>query len=553
MSALSRRSAIIALALALSCLGALPAIADAAPSMKKEGGVVTVQTEGSDDYVFFENGPDATQVFVWTYNTVYPSPPGTGCAFHSEPFGVNSWKRYLCSGGPAITRIVVHGGDGDDAMGMWTGVANYDFEFHGGPGFDGLYGSSRADQLFGGDGGDYVDGGAGNDTLDGGADGDSLNGGEGVDLMRGGGDRDTFVGGPGADDMDGGDGFDIVYYYDKPVVSLSISLDGNANDGEVEADGRSKELDNVRPSVEDVFGGPGDDTITGSDVANELDGSDGNDVISGGDGIDDGTDRFQGGPGVDIIVSRDGNAERVECGDSAGHADTAKSDTVDEVSGCESNEASADLQPDQDNDGFLTPQDCNDKDRSINPGATDVPDDGIDQNCDQADAQVLDRDGDGFNKDVDCDDADKNSFPNGREVLGNAADENCDGFAPPIPVIETPVNSFFDWRGGVTYVLSLNVGEMEKGTRVVVRCKGGPRKGCPRKLPRARTVKRRTKGANFFKYFRNSRLKRGASIEVELTKPGYVGRLVLFKIKPKAVPTPRPLCINPGEKKAKAC
>ena len=44
--------------------------------------------------------------------------------------------------------------------------------------------------------------------------------------------------------------------------------------------------------------------------------------------------------------------------------------------------------------------------RSINPDAIDIPEDGIDQNCDGVDATLLDGDGDGFTVDVDCDDTD---------------------------------------------------------------------------------------------------------------------------------------------------
>ena len=70
---------------------------------------------------------------------------------------------------------------------------------------------------------------------------------------------------------------------------------------------------------------------------------------------------------------------------------------------------------DSDGDGFSTcAGDCNDNTAGVYPGATEVPNDGIDQNCSGSDSTPTpdDLDGDGFTSDDgDCNDNNPGIYP----------------------------------------------------------------------------------------------------------------------------------------------
>ena len=85
---------------------------------------------------------------------------------------------------------------------------------------------------------------------------------------------------------------------------------------------------------------------------------------------------------------------------------------------------------DGDGDGFSeTEGDCDDTNAAVNPQATDVVGDDIDQNCDGVDGTDWDGDGhasEGSGGD-DCDDSDSEVSPDGTEVAYDSVDQDCDG------------------------------------------------------------------------------------------------------------------------------
>ena len=84
--------------------------------------------------------------------------------------------------------------------------------------------------------------------------------------------------------------------------------------------------------------------------------------------------------------------------------------------------------PDDDADGYTVAEgDCNDTDPSVHPGATDIPGDGADQNCNGHDAEAGDDDDDTYTEaEGDCDDTNPEIHP-GVTDLCDGVDSDCDG------------------------------------------------------------------------------------------------------------------------------
>jgi Ca2+-binding RTX toxin-like protein len=139
----------------------------------------------------------------------------------------------------------------------------------------------------------------GNDIIRTGVDNDRLDGGYGDDRLFGGGGDDFLTGGWGFDQVDGGAGNDTIDY---AFYALSDGMSVNLGTGVVSFRPEHNYGQERLVSVENVNGGGGKDTLTGSSAANKMFGGGGDDWMYGGGG----NDLLRGGAGLDSMSGQAG-------------------------------------------------------------------------------------------------------------------------------------------------------------------------------------------------------------------------------------------------------
>jgi Ca2+-binding RTX toxin-like protein len=188
----------------------------------------------------------------------------------------------------------LRGGNGNDTI---TGDGDNE-TLEGNGGNDTLSGGGGDDSIVGADGADSINAGDANDTLSGGAGNDTLNGEKGNDRVLMGSSAD------GSDSMTGGSGSADIVDYGSRTNAITIDLNSAGGDGE------SGEGDSVGADFERLFGGSGNDSLTGDSTAETLQGGDGADTITGNGGADSMT----GGNGNDQFRAQDGVVDTVDGG-----------------------------------------------------------------------------------------------------------------------------------------------------------------------------------------------------------------------------------------------
>jgi hypothetical protein len=167
-------------------------------------------------------------------------------------------------------------------------------------------------------------------------------------------------------------------------------------------------------------------------------------------------------------------------------------------------------------------------------------------------AEDLDVDDDGYQRGPDCNDGNAAIRPGARDVPGNRIDEDCKNGDARFPRITSTVS--FRMALGPNYwrFTSLSVRSVPPRARISIRCRG---RGCPYRSKTFRTSSRTRRSVSLMtKRVRDARLKRGAVLEVRVTRRDRIGKVQRYSFRRYgSEPRKSTLCLAPTARNPRRC
>ncbi|HEX3608598.1 MAG TPA: putative metal-binding motif-containing protein [Solirubrobacterales bacterium] len=153
----------------------------------------------------------------------------------------------------------------------------------------------------------------------------------------------------------------------------------------------------------------------------------------------------------------------------------------------------------------------------------------------------LDLDNDGYPRPEDCNDNNPLIHPGAKEIRGNKVDENCDGRALPLPMLKPRIEMasyIYETGNPHAKVREVLIRSLRQGERIELLCRGG----CPFRRKGPIFVRR---VVSKLVVAHGLRLALRSSLEVRVTKPGWIGREKTFFFPAKGPRRDRERCIGP--------